>query len=131
MQDEFNYVLVSEDGEGKQFSNVCNEELDFATHPYEVCLQDMIFSAGSWDNVREGANTMDLVYWGKHQIPPGNYRSLPKLVEVINAQLARWKDFYSFKFVITEYIPVKPARYYRSDNAGGYEIKECTALYCR
>ena len=112
MQNEFNYVLVSEENNGMQFSNVCNVELDFATHPYEVCMQDMIFTAGGWDNVREGANCMDLVYWGKHKIPPGHYGTLPKLIEAINDQLARWKDFYSFKFVITDYIPAQRRQHF-------------------
>src|SRR5438477_4996099 len=62
MLPEFNYILVSDEDNGTQFSNICNQELNFQDEPYEVCMQDMIFSIGSWNQVREGGNTITVTY---------------------------------------------------------------------
>ena len=53
MTNEFTITLV---GRGGRFNTLINEELDFATQPYEVCLQEMVFTPGSWGNVRSKAN---------------------------------------------------------------------------
>src|SRR3977135_2118079 len=56
MLSDFTYTLVSDRLDGGDFTNTCNEQLDFQTRKYEVCMQDLTLTVGSWDNVREGGN---------------------------------------------------------------------------
>jgi hypothetical protein len=130
METDFNYVLVSDADEGSSFSNTCNQELDFTT-PYEVCLQDMLFSIGAWDNVREGSNMIYVDIDGRREIrflTPGRYATKERLVEAINWLLELYHiagvshTFFSFRPAI----PAKPKKMMRADAAGGYEINECT-----
>src|SRR5437773_8707517 len=66
MPAEFNYVLVSDEDNGMQFTNICNQELNFQEgEPYEVCMQDMLFTFSAWDNVREGENTITVKRYGQ------------------------------------------------------------------
>ena len=53
MAKDFTITLI---GKGGRFSTLINEELDFATYPYQVCLHDMVFKPGSWGNVRSKLN---------------------------------------------------------------------------
>ena len=60
MLSDFTYTLVSGRMDGGDFSNTCNELLDFQTRKYEVCMQDLMLTVGSWDNVREGGNMISV-----------------------------------------------------------------------
>ena len=129
MQSDFNYVLVSEEDNGMNFSNTCNVELDFASQPYEVCMQDMIYSVGGWDNVQPNTNYFDVKFPDgetvRRYIPPGHYPTPQKLIEAINVQLTGdWVRGLRGKFVFVDYKPPQPQRYWRA--AGNYEIKKCT-----
>ena len=76
MDSNFTFTLVSELGGGGQFYNTCNETLDFETHPYEVCVLEIFFNVGAWDNVREGANQIKYTQDYKDRtafVKPGNY----------------------------------------------------------
>ena len=81
------------------FSNTCNELLDFQTHKYEVCMQDLTLTVGSWDNVREGGNMINIRT--KYLLPTtayvklGRYTNLVGLVSAINNAL----NVEHFKFV--------------------------------
>ena len=72
MLSDFSYTLISKRGEGGDFTSICNEIMDFQTHRYEVCLQDMLFLPGTWKNVREGGNTFLImpanVYYDKNNL---------------------------------------------------------------
>ena len=61
MLSDFSYTLISNRGEGGDFTSICNEILDFQTHRYEVCLQDMLFLPGAWKTIREEANTIKIM----------------------------------------------------------------------
>src|SRR3981189_2280487 len=92
MRKEFTVTLV---GKGGRFITLINEELDFATHPYEVCLQEMVFTPGSWGNVRAQANWF-IVFARKAKkskiktlyVPPRQYHSVSDLLYAINKALA-------------------------------------------
>jgi len=92
MRKEFTVTLI---GKGGRFSTLINEELDFATHPYEVCLQEMVFTPGSWGNVRARANWF-IVFARKAKktksktfhVPPRQYHSVSDLLYAINKALA-------------------------------------------
>ena len=78
MQDNFTYTLVSDDGNGGNFYNSCNEMLDFQTTPYEVCLREIFISYGAWDNVRLGSNWIGMrdfswLPWKYVYMKPGKY----------------------------------------------------------
>src|SRR3981189_2077215 len=60
MLSDFSYTLISPIGQGGDFLNTCNQILDFQSHEYEVCIQDMLFLPGAWQNVREGFNSFKL-----------------------------------------------------------------------
>src|SRR5438477_3179341 len=131
MQSEFNYILVSDEHNGSQFSNHCNEELNFQDEQYEVCMQDIIFPAGAWDNVRVGGNMIKLLYGTMEEkiyyITPGKYLTIKALIKEINSK------FYQFirehrlgtmvEFFFIPAVPEQPNRYFR---ATGFEIKYCT-----
>src|SRR5271167_2478914 len=88
MQNNFTYTLVSGDTNGGRFWNSCNQQLDFATHAYEVCLREMIMVVGAWDNVREGGN--EITYNAQQSqcvIPAGRYESHDNLIHRINKVL--------------------------------------------
>ena len=90
MDRDFTITLI---GKGGRFSTLINKELDFATHPYEVCIQEMVFTPGSWGNVRPKGNWLivydcivkmsKLLY-----IPPRQYHSASDLLYEINSALA-------------------------------------------
>ena len=129
MENNFNYVLVSEEDNGMKFFNTCNVEMDFTSEPYEVCMQDMIFSLGGWDNVRPEYNYFDVKFPNgdviRRFIPPGLYPTPQLLIEAINVQLTGdWVRGLRAKFVFVDYKPAQPQRYWRA--AGNYEIKKCT-----
>ena len=93
MDKDFTITLI---GKGGRFSTLINEELDFATHPYEVCLQEMVFTPGSWANVRAGANSF-LVYNQlsgdpyKHKtlyLPPRRYNTVSDILYALNKVMA-------------------------------------------
>jgi hypothetical protein len=125
--------MVSDDDNGMQFSNMCNQELNFQDGEYEVCMQDMIFSVGAWDNVRPGGNTILVTSVDPQQpdrtlyIPTGRYTSSQTLFSAINN---RFQTMYNHgNYLAFDTKPAKPAvpvRYWRTASAGGYEIKACT-----
>src|SRR5271167_1147452 len=97
MQNNFTYTLVSDDTNGGCFRNSCNQQLDFQTHAYEVCLREMIMVVGSWGNVREGGNEITFNTESKCVIPPGRYESHDNLIHRINKVLTR-------KFAFTPFV---------------------------
>src|SRR5271155_2133143 len=90
MAKDFTVTLI---GKGGKFKTMIHDELDFATHPYEVCLQEMIFTPGSWGNVRSKANWF-IVYdklAKKTQtlfLPPGQYSTISDILYGLNRLLA-------------------------------------------
>jgi hypothetical protein len=90
MDRDFTITLI---GKGGKFSTLINKELDFATHPYEVCIQEMVFTPGSWGNVRSKANWF-IVYDKKVKrsktlyVSPRQYHSASDLLYEINSALA-------------------------------------------
>jgi hypothetical protein len=127
MDSDFNYVLVSDVDEVSSFTNTCNQELDFTT-PYEVCLQDMLFSIGAWDNVRPGSNVIYVEIEGRHEkvhVPPGRYTDKVRFVQAINQTLQVFAPVggagISFSFIAA--IPAKPKEMRR---VGGELINECS-----
>src|SRR3981189_1839271 len=60
MLSDFSYTLISPIGQGGHFFNTCNQILNFQSHEYEVCVQDMLFLPGAWLNVREDFNSFKL-----------------------------------------------------------------------
>ena len=54
----------------------------------QVCMQDMIYSVGSWDNVREGGNTITIAYENEPvrvlDLHVGRYTSKEMLINHIN-----------------------------------------------
>src|SRR5271170_5884044 len=87
MDSNFTFTLVSELGDGGQFYNTCNEILDFETHPYEVCVLEIFFHVGAWDNVREGANQIKYMQDYKDRttlVKPGNYDNHHDLLVAIH-----------------------------------------------
>src|SRR3977135_2180504 len=96
---DFTYTLVSERKNRGDFSNTCNEFLDFQTHKYEVCMQDLTLTVGSWDNIREGGN---MIHIKTKHLPPtmayvkyGRYTNLVTFVHAIKQAL----DTEHFKYV--------------------------------
>jgi hypothetical protein len=84
---------VTMTGKGGRFRTLIHDELGFATQPYEVCLQEMIFTPGSWGNVRTKANWF-IVYDKSTDrskalfIPPKQYTSTSELLWAINYALS-------------------------------------------
>src|SRR3981189_1694781 len=100
MRKEFTVTLV---GTGGRFSTLTNEELDFATHPYEVCLHEMVFAAGSWGNVRKQANWF-IVYDKKAKksdtlyLPPRQYHSVSAILFGLNKTFAARYSYFCDMF---------------------------------
>src|SRR3977135_1313511 len=92
MLSDFTYTLVSDRLDGGDFTNTCNEQLDFQTRKYEVCMQDLMLTVGSWDNVREGGN-MIYVKTGQSTLTAyvkyGRYTNLYPFMQAIDTALAR------------------------------------------
>ena len=92
MLSDFTYTLVSERLDGGDFTNTCNEQLDFQTRKYEVCMQDLMLTVGSWDNVREGGN---MIFVKTSQsaftayVKNGRYTNLYIFMHAIDAALKR------------------------------------------
>src|SRR5271163_4790514 len=91
MQSDFTYTCVGS-LEGGTLENFPITELDFQSDAYEVCIMDMLFMPGAWNNVREGAN---IITWSLFEngwkyeadIPPGNYATRDELVAILNSAL--------------------------------------------
>src|SRR3981189_1849145 len=90
MDKDFIITLISKSG---RRSTLINEELDFATHPYEVYLQEMVFTPGSWGNVRTHANWF--IAYDKQAkksktlyLPPRQYQSVSNILYGLNSALA-------------------------------------------
>ena len=106
MTKEFTITLV---GRGGRFNTLINEELDFATQPYEVCLQEMVFTPGSWGNVRSKANWFIVNDQNTKKsktlfLPPRQYHSISDILYGLNNTLA------------TEYYPTCDMFYYYDRN---------------
>src|SRR5271170_6463837 len=84
MDSNFTYTLVSDIGKGGLFYNICNETLDFETHPYEVCVLEIFFNIGAWDNVREGTNQ---IKWTRQQV-----KSKSKVTFGSDGKRTEWVD---------------------------------------
>src|SRR3981189_2001882 len=95
MDKDFTITLI---GKGGRFNMLIHEELDFVTQPYEVCLQEMVFTPGSWGNVRSKANWF-IVYDKKAKksktlyLPPRQYHSVSDILYGLNSVLA--VEYYS------------------------------------
>ena len=94
MQNEFNYIMVSNRDGGGDFYNTCNETLDFQTNEYEVCMQELILNVGAWDNVRDGSNFITIKPEDYHARPvhliPNHYPTIQSLVDACNLALRGW-----------------------------------------
>jgi len=104
MQNSFTYTMVSEVDQGGNFSNTCNELLDFQSTPYEVCLREIFISYGAWDNVRAGNNWLFFdfskdgsVFYNKEEgfidqwreyMRPGKYDTLKAYVDELNVAVS-------------------------------------------
>ena len=97
MRPDFNFILVSGKDNGMDFVNSCNEALDFQETPYEVCLQEMMFSIGAWDNVRAGANAITIKLVNGQRVnayvTPGRYTNTPDLIKAINDAMIPISNF--------------------------------------
>ena len=141
MPAEFNYVLVSDEDIGMQFTNICNQELNFQEgEPYEVCMQDMLFAFSAWNNVREGANIITVRRNGSGgmsdailRVPPGRYTSKKKLVDEINKLLITLRPGYPNHERKSNYpelvwfpaVATVPQKRFRHWSAGGAEASIC------
>src|SRR5277367_2791130 len=79
MLSDFTYTLTGSIVDGV-LKNRCNTELDFKSYSFEVCILDMLFMLGSWDNVRPGANVIkycmgDAGDVQELHVPVGNYHT--------------------------------------------------------
>ena len=85
--------MVSDERNGGQFYNSCNEELDFQTHDYEVCMQDMLFPSSGLDTVVDGGNHILIMIdpIPRRQIDvyvrPGYYKTAQQLMRAINVAI--------------------------------------------
>src|SRR3977135_2713989 len=107
---DFTYTLVSERKNRGDFSNTCNEFLDFQTHKYEVCMQDLTLTVGSWDNVREGGNmiyvkTRHLALITTY-VKYGRYTNLYTFAHAIDQALKRVG--FGDRFELTDAVAEKP-----------------------
>jgi len=108
MARDFTITLI---GNGGRFSTLIDQELDFVTHPYEVCLQEMVFSPGSWPNVREQANSF-LVYDQLSadpykskmlHLPPRRYNTVSEILHGVNTVLADNFGYFCDMFYYHDY----------------------------
>ena len=87
MLSDFSYTMISPINGGGDFFNTCNQILDFQTQEYEVCVQDMLFLPGAWQNVRNEYNTFKLLTanaWnrgGVDQWMTNEWEAYPELVK--------------------------------------------------
>ena len=87
---DFTVTLI---GKGGCFTTEIKDELDFSTHPHEVCLMEMVFAPGSWCNVRSKSNWF-LVYNQKDkksnilEIPPRQYETVSDILYELNVALS-------------------------------------------
>src|SRR5258707_5894675 len=69
-------------------TNHPNSELDFSKRNYEVCILDMLFMPGSWDNVRAGKNIIRVRQNGEIQpaiqVPAKHYKYSSDLISAVN-----------------------------------------------
>ena len=90
MLSEFTYTMIGP-ADGGVLENLVNKELDFHTHTYEVCLLDILFMPGAWNNVRPGANiiTYQHDYHGQHDlyVEPGNYVDTYAFISALNSAM--------------------------------------------
>ena len=90
MLDDFTVTLIVKDGKS---STLISQELDFTVEPYEVCMQDMIFVPGSWQNIREGKNFFSVYDIVSKQpsvildIPVKHYTTKSEFLRAINVSL--------------------------------------------
>ena len=77
---------------GGVLENRSNTELDFKSFAFEVCILDMLFMPGSWDNVRAGANVIKyrMGDGGDVQelhVPVGNYHTRTDFLNIVGKTL--------------------------------------------
>src|SRR6266853_2438589 len=107
---DFTYTMVGNAVNGT-LKNTTPYEFDFQTDEYEVCVLDMLFIPGAWDNVRAEANTIilreellvrhvqidkqsrlefltytvrDITNVEFFTVPPGNYHTRKEFFQVVN-----------------------------------------------
>ena len=86
---DFTVTLVGKSG---KFTTEIQDALDFDTYPHEVCLSEMLFAPGSWDNVRSKSNWFLLVDTKTKvartcSLPPKNYVSVEEIFHAINVEI--------------------------------------------
>jgi hypothetical protein len=99
MESSFAYVLIGRDQYANgDIVNETNEELDFQTHAYEVCVREVIYTRGAWGTIHNGFNWIDFKPKKDspeiHTIPlsVGYYDTLEQICGVFNRAIAAYID---------------------------------------
>src|SRR5277367_6806024 len=87
MLSDFTYTLTGVIV-GGVLENRCHTELDFKSFAFEVCILDMLFMPGSWDNVRPGTNvikyrTGEASDVQELHVPVGNYHTRADFLNIV------------------------------------------------
>ncbi len=78
--------------------NYPNSEFDFQTHPYEVCVREVIYVKGAWSTIRNGFNWFqvkplkDSTLKFTITIAPGTYKTLQEICDIFNKTLEAFKE---------------------------------------
>jgi hypothetical protein len=90
--------------------NYPNSELDFQTHPYEVCVREVIYVKGAWGTIRNGFNWFQVKPIKDHPIrftitmDPGTYKTLKEICDIFNKSLEKYmqdtKSWLGFRSMI-------------------------------
>jgi len=64
-----NSFTVTLSGKSGRFSTLIEDGIDFASHPCEVCVQDVVFEPGAWCNIRKHGNWF-VVHRKRKTFPP-------------------------------------------------------------
>ena len=94
-------------------------------------MQDMIYSVGSWDQVREGGNTIKVAHENEPvkvlYLATGRYTSKQELIKYINMRFETlYNDGNYLAFKVRPAVVAEPVRYWRHTGAAKYESKQCT-----
>src|SRR5258707_817993 len=121
MLTNFTFTMVGSVINGS-ITNHPNSTLDFSKNNYEVCILDMLFMPGSWDNVRAGKNIIRIRQNGEMQpsvqVPAKHYKYSSDLISAVNTAA---NNLFSLS------VSFKQLNIYLGGNKG-LEIQFCTEL---